>query len=634
MDENLNGDVSDCDLFSDDDDVVDPTFVPQDVSSSSSDEDENTQTSSQTSTPSRSPTARQTSVSKTSSQLQIQTFPGPSNVSLPIRTSQEKRSSAKESFRSTEPSSPASVTTSTRRTYWKNVATGEFNPLPLAPRYEDSIPIGIDLQPQDYFHKYIPNDLIQKLTEHTNQRYIRDTGRNLSLTDTETTTFLGLTIVMSYLKYPRIRMYWAEKTRVPVIADNMSRDRYFTIRKNLKLRDDLLVSDEERAEDKFWKVRPLLKSIETACLLNEKSSNVAVDEQMIPFFGHAPARQYVKGKPNPCGLKCFIATSPDGLPLDFFVYAGQGDRINADFDPEVKDLDIGGRVVIRLSKYLPPGCTLYMDRYFTSIQLLDVLHTKAHCQATGTLRKSNIPSNIGFKSDAEMRKLGRGSVDEKVRNDGQICVLKWFDNKPVVLASSVEGKEPEDICRRWSKKDKVYIPVNRPVAVKNYNSFMGGVDLLDRVISYYRISARTKKWTIRVMMHFLDFAVAAGWIEYRRHQHALNTPKKDVLDYLGFRMDLADYLIYKSVEEQDTSEYEPSESSPKKVRYNAKTPLPSAHLRTKNVLHLPEIPTPPSKNRCRMPGCKANSARIRCAACKVYLCLQEDRQCFKLFHEI
>lgn len=41
-------------------------------------------------------------------------------------------------------------------------------------------------------------------------------------------------------------MYWAENTRVPVIADNVPRNRYFLIRNNLKLRDDLTVQDEEK----------------------------------------------------------------------------------------------------------------------------------------------------------------------------------------------------------------------------------------------------------------------------------------------------------------------------------------------------------------------------------------------------
>lgn len=46
-------------------------------------------------------------------------------------------------------------------------------------------------------------------------------------------------------------MYWSKATHVPVIADNMSRDKYFLIRNNLKLRHDLTVTDEEKAAKKY-----------------------------------------------------------------------------------------------------------------------------------------------------------------------------------------------------------------------------------------------------------------------------------------------------------------------------------------------------------------------------------------------
>ncbi|KAI5725809.1 hypothetical protein M8J77_020442 [Diaphorina citri] len=40
----------------------------------------------------------------------------------------------------------------------------------------------------------------------------------------------------------------------------------------------------------------------------------------------------------------------------------------------------------------------------------------------------------------------RGTVDQSVRGDGQICIVKWFDNKPVLLVSSKEGMNPLDEC--------------------------------------------------------------------------------------------------------------------------------------------------------------------------------------------
>lgn len=203
--------------------------------------------------------------------------------------------------------------------------------------------------------------------------------------------------------------------------------------------DDTEVTPEEKRADKYWKLKPLLQNIHQACLNNPRNSKHSVDEQMIPFWGHVSMSQYVKGKPNPRGLKNFVCTATDGLPIDFFLYEGKGSTILE--GENYQNLDIGGKAVLRLSRSLPAGSTVYMDRYFTSVHLLDLLHSEYELQGTGTLQKNRIPT-VEFKTDAALKREGRGSHDMMVRDDGQVAVIKWYDNKSVVLASSVEGAEP------------------------------------------------------------------------------------------------------------------------------------------------------------------------------------------------
>ncbi|XP_049772913.1 piggyBac transposable element-derived protein 3-like [Schistocerca cancellata] len=429
-------------------------------------------------------------------------------------------------------------------------------------------------------------------------------------------------------------MYWAFGTRVTDVAGKMSRKRFFAIRSALKLVTDNDVSSDVRAKDKYWKIRPLLNTVRAGCLQNPRTQKVSIDEQMIPFWGKTTMRQYIRGKPNPFGLKNFVSTSPDGLPLDFFMYEGKGDSILEGYDY----LNIGGKVVMRLATTLPEGSIIYMDRYFTSVELLDCPHSDRGCQATGTIQSCKVPSLSDLQTDTEMKKAGRGAADQSVRGDGQIAVIKWYDNKSVIVASSAEGKLPLGRCRRWSKQDKQYVNISRPLAIEKYNENMGGVDMLDRIIAVYRQSARSRKWTVRMILHLFDFACAAAWIEYRRDCNALKKRRKNTMDYLQFKIDVSEWLIHSGndisdINDESTDGDKEVDIAPSSLkRKSIPAPIPSDAKRKSSAIHMPEVTNDEKTLHCRRPGCKSLRARVFCTECKLHLCLMKGSNCFRDFH--
>lgn len=103
---------------------------------------------------------------------------------------------------------------------------------------------------------------------------------------------------------------------------------------------------------------------------------------------------------------------------------------------------------------------------------------------TGTIMKNRVAgANHKLPSDKAMKNAGRGTSSEVSAEDGKLCVVKWYDNKPVLMMSVVHGTQPEDSCQRWDKKLKQYVSVSRPSIVREYNIKMGGVDLMDRLVT-------------------------------------------------------------------------------------------------------------------------------------------------------
>ncbi|XP_047106836.1 uncharacterized protein LOC124776040 [Schistocerca piceifrons] len=254
-------------------------------------------------------------------------------------------------------------------------------------------------------------------------------------------------------------------------------------------------------------------------------------------------KQYVKGKPNPEDLKNFVMANRNGIPLDFCMYEGKGKAIQSEKVPPPEKLDVGGRVVLKLSNTLTEKSSVYVDRYFPSVPLLDKLLRDRNSTAKGTIMLSRIPRSIRFEEDATKRKT-RGSHDQVVSNDGNLAIIKWFDNRAIYLASTESSVEPIEKCTQWSKKVKKYIGVPLPCVVKAFYTYMRGADQSDRMAGKYGMRAWTHKWTIRVIHHLIDFAIAAAWLEYRETAMQNGIAKKHTVPYYQFKLDVAENLIY------------------------------------------------------------------------------------------
>ncbi|KAG0411505.1 hypothetical protein HPB47_011359 [Ixodes persulcatus] len=104
---------------------------------------------------------------------------------------------------------------------------------------------------------------------------------------------------------------------------------------------------------------------------------------------------------------------------------------------------------------------------------------------------ANRIKNIRFRSDNIVK---QGEYEEYTRGDGNVVVVKWKDSRAVTLASTSTGSNPVEPDKRWSKQEK-YTDVPAPPIVLKYNACMGGVDICDQLLEYYRIAIKTRKWT-------------------------------------------------------------------------------------------------------------------------------------------
>lgn len=476
----------------------------------------------------------------------------------------------------------------------------------------------------DYVQEYIDDTLITLIVEKSNQSTIARTGKPLRLSVKECKTFIGITLLMSCINYPQIKMYWSRKYAVPIITEAMSRDRFIQLRNSLKFVFDLDVSPEMRQNDKLWKVRPLLDRVLQGCHAQTRDQKISIDEMIIPFTGACPIRQYCPGKPHPTGLKAFVLANPNGLVCDMLIYQGKGTLPDSEYS-------LGESVVLKLTETLVPGHIIYCDRYFTSLKLIDELNLKGF-KCAGTIMKNRIPKYLRdeLESDKTLSRRGRGSFDVLVREDGQVAVTKWFDNKPVNMISSMHAAETTDDCRRYDRKQKRYLMVQRPEVVKEYNCNMGGVDLTDRLLAVCPARARTRKWTVRFTAHMIDLAIVNSWIKYRKDNRAQGIRNHKILQLREFKLEVGERMILETtyhVEEENETE-EVDVDTRKRGRPPI-VPVPPMAKRLHAANHLPDMGT--QQKRCRNKACGKKTVVI-CIYCNMPLCLTPKRNCFVDFH--
>uniref|UniRef100_UPI00358E4A90 piggyBac transposable element-derived protein 2-like n=1 Tax=Myxine glutinosa TaxID=7769 RepID=UPI00358E4A90 len=333
-----------------------------------------------------------------------------------------------------------------------------------------------------------------------------------------------------------------------------------------------------------------------------------------------------KNKPHKWGIKVFTRAGVSGINYDFEIYTGKGTVANE------RGLGVGGEVVLRLLAEIPKGLNYkcFFDNWFTSPELLVELK-KMGILAVATINRNRLRGCV-LKTDKELGKAGRGSFDVKYETTTGLTIVKWYDNKAVLLTSSYIGPDPVDKCRRWSKVKKDFVEVDRPHLVKVYNANMGGVDLADMLMALYRIGIRPRRWYLRILYYLIDLSLVNGWLLYRRH---LNQKQQKFMPLLDFHAEVANALIKvgKHADGSSRKRGRPSleDGSPPPtppLPPQQRTIAPSADVRLDRLDHFPTHAE--KRGRCRL--CSKGYTQMACQKCKVLLCFTKDKNCYLEYH--
>ncbi|KAF7650642.1 hypothetical protein LDENG_00122820 [Lucifuga dentata] len=476
-------------------------------------------------------------------------------------------------------------------------------------------------EPIDYFSEYFGWDTWVETVQCTNKL----SSTLNPVTAREVAQFVGIHIAMGTLKFPSLRLYWEDMTRVPLVAEAMPLSRFLRLSRTLKFasrtvdpgkqnvreerqnfqsvqqattstvsvsnrsghRDISLLKNGQRQVDKpndqnhsnvqtdpLWKVQALLHRFRAGCQLLRQEAEYAVDQYPLPFTG--------KMHNNKHCLYCTTLIGFDGRILHVDLKLDLSDKEDA------------------VEKMAPRGSTVFLCRQelSTPAMLERLLVAGVH----GAGRVGGARGQIG---------------DEFVSSDGRLMLRR--SHCGFILCTA--GNSQRNMLSLIDNFEKAQMSAQ----------FNRDLQNLYRIPLTFSVPSC---WPQAVLWYLIDLALVNSWLLYREDHRAASEP----LTLMAFRLEVSKALILSSgsdtqdsITPQPTTEKAHATTETPNPNLLQENPLPDATTRYDGSGHWPEQLGEGEGGRCRFGDCQRTS-RVLCLKCCVFLCISRNHNCFLNFH--
>lgn len=425
---------------------------------------------------------------------------------------------------------------------------------------------------------------------------------------TEFDAYLGVLLLSGVYKsnHEAVRSLWNPYYGRPIFASIMSYNRFWCITRALRF-DNRSDRPRRRINDKLAPIRDLVdKWVNNLPYLFTPYENVTIDEQLIPFRGRCPFRQYIPSKPAKYGIKAWLACdSKTNFVLNFQVYTGK----EPGAEPERNQ---GHRVVLDL---VGPwrGRNITADNFFITYDLgLELLKRKMTLVGTVRANKTFLP----YVDKCIFRKRPVDTCDF------------YFTDKTTIVQYVPKKYKNVTVLSTLHHKNEISANT-KPEIINFYNSTKAGVDTLDQLVGCFSVKRKTNRWPVAVFSDIIDISavnafvlmleVDPNWNLKQNHR------RRTFLEELGTALVKPEIIRRKYMprnkNSQETAEFV---CQVEKSQDNGNSKPISQGITSEK-----------KRSRCQLCPKKDRKTRFNCVECKKYVCLEHQKSaiyclnCFK-----
>ena len=89
-------------------------------------------------------------------------------------------------------------------------------------------------------------------------------------------------------------------------------------------------------------------------------------------------------------------------------------------------------------------------------------------------------------------------------------IMIWYDKKIVKILSTYHNSN--FLISKFNYEQE---PIYKPESILDYNRFMGGTDLMDQSISYYKFERKTRRWTLKFAFYMIEVMINNSFLNIR-----------------------------------------------------------------------------------------------------------------------
>jgi hypothetical protein len=463
--------------------------------------------------------------------------------------------------------------------------------------------------------------ILERLVKHTNTYGELNAGEDewVEVDKKDLTDFFAVLFVMGIQKRKDKPSNWFSNNPIMearIAKRIMSGRKFGMILRYLHCCDPAETGIDENGEyDPSYKVGELMKALETRWnTLFVPFQQLSLDETLLRAFGRMKFKVRIISKAARYGIKLYVVTdAATSFVLKVLVYTGKYTYKESTSESLKKTVQVVQQLV---EPFRGSFRTVYVDRFYTSIDLMKELH-EMQLFVTGTVVSNRVPKTVTIaKSSKQFKEMQRGDVVKHVFNyrdkqgkQQKAGLVLWKDRNIVYSMTNDTTTSTMDICTRRGQGGLVQI--QRPTVISKYNMYMGGVDVADmRRLHCSSTIMGQNRWWLKLFFYLLDVGTSNALVLYNEAMKGKQAP----LNIVEYKTLLVQSLVGQKLKDL-------------------------AHDKDDEVEHT--MVKLPGANRQRCSYCaltgKHSRTRFMCSGCEVPFCSigsgKTTKDCFALAHD-